>query len=58
MFFYAFAAFFFKWKLKSSGLDIEAVYNNNVQCDIRIKANLLARLNIVPADFAAKIMYH
>jgi len=53
--FYAWTAFFLYHKLKRTGsMDYESTFN----VKIRLQYNLNSGLNIVPADYAAKVMYY
>lgn len=54
--FYGWAAFFFQIKLKHSN-SWEDKYEGSFKVDLRIYYNLKSGLNIIPADFAAKVMY-
>ncbi len=54
--FYGWAAFFLQVKLKNIKR-VEDRYTEPVTLDVRICYNLKSGLNIVPADYAAKIMY-
>lgn len=55
--FYSWAAFFLRTKLKNIS-DWEMRYTKPQNIDMRICYNLESGLNIVPADYAAKAMYH
>lgn len=55
--FYAWAAFFLRMKSKKLKT-WEDRYKNSVNMDIRIHYSLKSGLNIVPADYAAKVIYH
>lgn len=55
--FYAWAAFFLRWKMKTSCEYLEDLYDKKTTFDVRIAINESAGLNIVPVDFAAKVMY-
>lgn len=54
--FYGWAAFFFQIKLKEL-LRNQDIYEKKINLNIRLCYNLKSGLNIVPADYAAKIMY-
>lgn len=55
--FYSWAAFFLKMKMKTQNYPIEALLNpSEIEC--RVIYNKDTGLNIVPADYCAKIMYH
>ena len=54
--FYGWAAFFLKEKLKIHG-SFEGIYKKSTSLPIRITCNLEEGLNVVPADYAAKIIY-
>lgn len=54
---YGWAYFFLKWKLKNQSDIIHTVYDNNVEVNLRIAVNSTTGLNLVPVDFAAKMMY-
>ena len=54
--FYAWAAFFLRLKLKAIN-SLERIYSEPFQISIRIHFNPKGGLNIVPADYAAKILY-
>jgi len=54
--FYSWAAFFLYLKLKRLE-NHNNKYNNSVNFDVRICYRLNSGLNIVPADYAAKVMY-
>lgn len=54
--FYGWAAFFLKMKKKEIGNKNE-LYKKRINLDIRICFNKDSGLNIVPADYSAKVMY-
>lgn len=54
---YGWAFFFLKWKLKNVCSSISSVYSKQVQLPIRIAINTFSGLNLVPVDFAAKMLY-
>ncbi|OGC21984.1 hypothetical protein A2291_07395 [candidate division WOR-1 bacterium RIFOXYB2_FULL_42_35] len=54
--FYGWALFFLKAKLKAFKT-LENIYEKPLEIPIRIACNLRSGLNIVPADYAAKMMY-
>ena len=54
--FYGWAVFFFQIKLKQLK-SLDNRYNEPLKLDIRICHGLKSGLNIVPADYAAKVMY-
>ncbi len=54
--FYGWAAYFLRLKLKQ-GVPAEKLFTQPATIPIRIAANLKAGLNIIPADYAAKILY-
>ncbi|SIT09741.1 Male sterility protein [Zobellia uliginosa] len=54
--FYSWAAFFLRWKIKQLNYT-EDIYNIPLKVNLRIMVNKNAGLNIVPVDFAAKILY-
>ena len=56
--FYQWAQFFLKLKVKNFDDHINLIYTKPVTMDIRVAINFNAGLNIVPADFAAKVIYH
>lgn len=55
--FYGWAEFFFRLKLKFTN-NFDNFYNTPIQIPIRIACNKHSGLNIVPADYAAKIIYY
>jgi len=54
--FYGWAAYFLRLKL-NSGIPKEELFAKSATIPIRIAVNLEAGLNIIPADYAAKILY-
>lgn len=54
--FYGWAAFFLKHKLKLFK-SFDKIYEKPLELSIRIACNLKGGLNIIPADYAAKIIY-
>ncbi len=54
--FYSLGAFFLKYRIKELGKS-DNLYNKELKCPLRMQYNKNAGLNIVPADFAAKLMY-
>lgn len=56
--FYSCAHFFLKLKQRSYTGNIDNIYDEKVEMNIRIAVNFNAGLNIVPVDFASKVLYH
>ena len=56
--FYSWAHFFLKLKQKRYSGDLDGIYDETVEMNIRVALNFNAGLNIVPVDFAAKVLYH
>jgi len=54
---YGWAYFFLKWKTKDESAIIDAVYDKNVNVNLRIALNTTTGLNLVPVDFVAKMLY-
>ncbi len=54
--FYGWAGFFLRIKFKALG-SIEKLYSEQMNMPVRVAVNHGSGLNIVPADYAAKIMY-
>lgn len=54
--FYAWAAFFLRAKLKHVNNNV-GIYDRPVRMDVRVQYNQRSGLNVVPADYAAKVMY-
>lgn len=54
--FYAWAAFFLRAKLKQTG-SLDGIYDRPALMEARIQYNERSGLNVVPADYAAKVMY-
>ncbi|OGC04518.1 hypothetical protein A3H38_02305 [candidate division WOR-1 bacterium RIFCSPLOWO2_02_FULL_46_20] len=54
--FYGWALFFFRQKMKRVK-DIANIYAERVEMPIRIKVNLRGGMNVVPVDYAAKVIY-
>jgi nucleoside-diphosphate-sugar epimerase len=54
--FYAWAAFFLKMKLKIFGNMLDAL-QNSVRLDLRIACGEKSTLNVVPVDYAAKLIW-
>ena len=54
--FYAWAAFFLRAKLKQVK-ELEGIYDQPMSMEVRILYNVSSGLNMVPADYAAKVMY-
>lgn len=54
---YGWAYFFLKWKLKNVSNSIHAVYNKLTPVNLRIVIDAQTGLNLVPVDYAAKMMY-
>lgn len=55
--FYSWAAFFLRLKLKNLK-NVKDKYKDSITLDMRICYSLKSGLNIVPADYAAKVIYH
>ncbi|WP_378186840.1 SDR family oxidoreductase [Aquimarina sp. W85] len=55
--FYGWVAYFLKWKLPKLQ-NVENLYTEEIASDIRIAINKNAGINIVPVDFAAKVLYN
>ena len=53
--FYGWGIFFLKAKLKAL-LSLDNIYSSSVEMPIRIAANLDGNMNVVPVDYAAKII--
>ena len=54
--FYSWVAFFLREKLKLTG-DIKSIYDLPIEMPIRLRYNPRGGLNIVPADYCAKVIY-
>ena len=54
--FYGWAAFFLQIKLKNLKKEHD-IYKSLVKLELKIRYNMNSGLNIVPADYAAKVMY-
>ncbi len=54
--FYAWAAFFLRIKLKLLG-SFDKIYEKPLEIPIRVQVNKSSGLNIIPVDYAAKIIY-
>lgn len=54
--FYGWAAFFLRYKLKQIK-NISNLYSESCEIPIRLRFNPQGGLNIIPADYAAKVMY-
>lgn len=54
--FYAWAAFFLRLKMKEMK-DVQNLYERPITFDIRLFYNVRSGLNMVPADYAAKVIY-
>lgn len=55
--FYEWALFFLKWKMKTYNTNLTTIYDEEVEIDLKIAVNKDTGLNMVPVDFAAKVMY-
>lgn len=55
--FYGWAYFFLKYKAKEYKNNLNSIYDENMIMNARIAINNAAGLNIVPVDFAAKVLY-
>ncbi|MDD4179045.1 MAG: SDR family oxidoreductase [Candidatus Margulisbacteria bacterium] len=54
--FYAWAAFFLRLKIKQ-GISLDQLYTHSIDMPIRLHFNPKGGLNIVPADYSAKLIY-
>jgi nucleoside-diphosphate-sugar epimerase len=54
---YGWAFFFLKWKVKNQPDGIDSIYDKKVDVELRIALNSATGLNLVPVDFAAKMLY-
>ncbi|MGB1204494.1 MAG: SDR family oxidoreductase [Chitinophagales bacterium] len=55
--FYGWAAFFLHWKTMVCKNNTESIYDEELEVKLRVLADLNSGINIIPVDFAAKILY-